>query len=168
MSKYSETFKRKALRDLEKINRGESIKVKNSSIEIKNVRALCLALGGISSQTLYKWKKQFEAKKSFVESQGKELKEIEGYSEEDYKTEEDPEFAQFMDIKEIPKDIDPYFNKLVIHSEIRFYGLIASVLGIKNYSNMVLPQLKLKIGLKLIKQSKLIDFAKIYEKINGD
>lgn len=47
-------------------------------------------------------------------------------------------------------------NKLVISSEIRFYSMIASVLTIKNYGSLPLPQLKLRIGTKLVEDSGLV------------
>lgn len=52
----------------------------------------------------------------------------------------------------------------------RYYGWFAGMLGVKYYSNMLVPQLKLTIGNELIKQSELIDMNKASKKLkkNGD
>ena len=77
MAKYSKSFKENALYYLDKINKGETIEISGISEPISTVRDLCLALGGISSQTLYKWRKQSQLKKSFVEKHGKKIEDIE-------------------------------------------------------------------------------------------
>ena len=61
----------------------------------------------------------------------------------------------FQEFKKKHKAKEPDI-KLVIPSEIRFYSMIASVLGIKNYGSLPLPQLKLRIGTKLVKESGLV------------
>ena len=52
----------------------------------------------------------------------------------------------------------------------RYYGWFAGMLGIKGYSNMLVPQLKLTIGNELIRQSGLIDMNKaaVKLKVNGE
>ena len=47
----------------------------------------------------------------------------------------------------------------------RYYGWFAGMLGIKGYSNMLVPQLKLTIGNELIRQSGLIDMNKASAKL---
>jgi len=167
MKKYSDDFKRKALLNLEKINRGESIKVKGSRKKIKTVRALCLALN-ISSQTIYKWRGQIEAKKSFLDLHGKELKDVEDIIE----IEDTEEIEDIEDVVSSEKTPDLAIEKLAIPSKdvvpkeiqskgikksiygLRFYGWYAKNLGIKNYSKMSLKALKKAIGLILIGESK--------------
>lgn len=146
MPRYSLKFKMNAVRMLKRLNKGEVIRINRKSI--KNVRELCEVLD-ISSYSLYDWDKKLT------------LTEIE---ESEILEEEEIEIPQEEKIEESPEEI------LMIGSEIRFYGFLASVLRIPRYNSMRLNQLKLSIGLKMIKESKLIDLTKLYNELskNGD
>lgn len=69
------------------------------------------------------------------------------------------------DNTDLVKEIQPDTIRL----GIGFYRDYARGLGISDYGNLRLPMLKLKIGLKLIEQSNLVDISKILNKYkNGE
>jgi len=72
-------------------------------------------------------------------------------------------------ISKRPEVFEDEFQVADIQFGIRFYAWFAQNLHIPNYSRLPLTQLKLKIGLKLIKQTNLIDIKAIVNKyLNGD
>lgn len=139
MAKYNEEFKSNAVALLREVKVGTT--KTHDGQPIKNVRELCAYLG-VGSQALYQWDKKIK------EAEKNDTIEIES----DFK------YDNTHLVKEIPADI--------IKLGIGFYRDYARGLGIKNYSNLRLPTLKLKIGLILIKQSKLIK-GKAREILNG-
>lgn len=46
-------------------------------------------------------------------------------------------------------------SRLIVQSEIRFFGNLASMLGIRNYGSLPLKQLQLAVGLAIVKRSGL-------------
>ena len=83
------------------------------------------------------------------------LRESNEVSEKDF-------FISAQDKKSVVKEKE-IFNQC-------YYGWFAGMLGIKGYSNMLVPQLKIAIGNELIKQSGLIDMNKAKKNLkkNGD
>lgn len=150
--KYSEEFKKKALSLRDEVLLKGFVKV--GKITINNINELCDYLDIVKS-TLYEWVK--------------ERKRYEGLLEKRIAKKEMAKERERKEIKEIvfDKEIEELFEKgeakqeLRIKSELRWYGVIAGTLGIKNYSHMNPNQLKFSIGLKLMKESGLIEIPNI-------
>ena len=186
MASYSESFKISAVHEYGVLRSEGVLKVGN--IEIKNVRQLCEFLD-ISTQSLYAWEKKFsglkpEKNEVFDEGEinsldetynGEKLYEVDKidsqesesdlmklHLRESNKVSEKDFFIPVQDKKNIVKE-RVIFNQ-------RYLGWMAGMLGIKGYSNMLVPQLKVAIGNELIKQSGLIDTKKASKKLkkNGD
>lgn len=146
MAKYTEVFKRKAVALLSELNEKGTIVI--DSIEIKNVRELVKFLN-VSNYSLYGWNKLYGEADEFVDN----IKNVK---------------IDFFDDKEVEKFSAPGEKSDIFG--IRYYAWFARNLGVKNYYNMVLAQLKLAIGNELIKQSGLVDVNKASKKLkqNGD
>ena len=151
MAKYTEGFKRKAVEILNKLKEKGTLNIKDYEgdvIQVKNVRELVKALG-VSSESLYKWVKLFSNEKSENKDDSDDFFE--------------PEIESQIGKKSVGSGEKVIFNQ-------RYYGWFAGMLGIKGYSNMLVPQLKLTIGNELIRQSGLIDMNKASGKLkkNGE
>lgn len=155
-TKYSNEFKERALVFLNLIRQNKTVSIDND--QVINVRSLCAKLG-ISSYSLYEWEKQIILTNEMIE-----------------KYQEDQEEKEVATQRKTPKSHKDRWDviegdALVIKSEIRWWGTIASVLGVKGYSSMSPTQLQLVIGIALIKRSKLVDVDKIvkcFELAMGD
>lgn len=180
MASYSEGFKRNAMDYLNELR--EKGKFQLNNIDITNIRELCVFLD-VSSQTLYRWEKSFSILKSLKKDISDELSYIEriakaresvdiqesesdlmklhlGESNENSKQAGTSFFVPVIDEKKAKST-----GEKVIFNQ-RYLGWMAGMLGIKYYSDMLIPQLKLAIGNELIKQSGLIDMNKASEKLS--
>jgi len=146
MAKYDMQFKSYAVGLLRKLKKEGIIGV-GDGVEVKNVRELVANLG-VSSYSIYKWEKELY---------GSKLEVIDD-SDDD-----------FFDDSDIEISIVNTGEKKEVFG-IRYYSWFARNLGVKNYSKLVLAQLKLAIGNKLIEQSGLIDMNNASKKLkqNGD
>lgn len=147
MNKYNQDFKNKALKlrdDL--ILHGNVIIGKT---ELKNINELCDYFN-IAKSTLYEWVKEKARYEEFLKE---ELNKVQGKKKKKEVKEEtfDKEIEEIFD-NEILRE-----GKLEINSEIRFLGFIASVLKIENYWKLKINQLKFAIGLKLMKESGIME-----------
>jgi hypothetical protein len=123
---------------LSRLNKTGSV-VLNGEV-ISNVRDLCLELN-ISSYSLYDW-----ANKRGVELNIK-------------KTKTKPKKVKKSPLVLDSSDVD-FIEGNSSGSDIfgiRFWGFVAKNLKIVNYHSVPLNQLKLKIGIKLMKESGLVD-----------
>lgn len=141
---YSLTFKKNCVQKLNDL-KAKGIVVINK-VEVKNVRELVKALG-VSNDSLYTWAKLYpraEIEKSDIS--------------DDFFDEKDIEIST-----QLPGEKKEIFNQ-------RYLGWMAGILGIKYYSNMLIPQLKVAIGNELIKQSGLVDMKKASKNLkkNGE
>ncbi|QYW08103.1 DNA binding protein [Lokiarchaeota virus WyrdV1] len=136
---YSEVFKRNCVQKLTDLKAKGIVRI--NKVEVKNVRELVKALD-ISNDSLYKWNKVYFATKSNDND----------VSDDFFDSETKPKSEQEISSGEI-------FG-------IRYYSWFARNLGVKNYSRMVLVQLKLAIGNELIKQSGLVDMNKASKKLS--
>lgn len=144
LAKYELRFKLKAVKLLRTLNEKGIVKVNNT--EINNVRELVKTLG-CSNDALYTWDKKYPTKKK------------EGDIEE-----EDIE----IEIQKIKVELPGENKKDLVKFGIDFYMHYARNLGIHPY-RISLKQLKLKIGMELIKQSGLINNNKVREHLRlGD
>ena len=189
MAKYSDEFKISSVAKLELLNEKGTIKL--DGVQIKNVRQL-VAFLDVSSYSLYKWVNEikYEGNMDEVEVEKEAIENrrvciLEG-SCKAYQSDFDEGYGncnmigecnQFRE-KQILDGDENWFGQEKIDSTgdqkeifgIRYYAWFARNLGVKNYSSMVLAQLKVAIGMKLIEQSGLIDMNKIAKKLskNGD
>ena len=132
------SFKNKAVELLRELRTNGVIYI--GDIDIDNVKDLCAELE-ISSYSLYNWDKGYPYHvKNNVDVV--ELKPVKGAYEEYV----DP----FGDTIRI--DLEPSLNP----NKIRFYAWLGGELGIPNANRLHKNDLKLKIGLKLIEESKLV------------
>ena len=140
--KYDIGFKENAVQYLRELKIYGIVNVAGISEPIGNVRDLVSALG-ISSYTLYKWDKEIEF--NLFEVKDKKDKKVQG-----------PKIVPEFEIS-IDKDL---FG-------IRYYSWFCKANRIKGYSRMNLNQLKLKIGMQLIRESGLVKTRIRSESING-
>ena len=131
VKRYSDQEKRDAVSLLYRIQREGSFETDDGVI-IDNVRKLCLELN-ISSYSLYKWVKEFEVDVPKPKHTKKAKLSFDAEEREFFKS---------------PVEIDIF--------GIRYYAWMARTLGIANYNSLPLKQLLLKIGLKMIKKSGLV------------
>lgn len=136
---YSEVFKRNCVQKLTDLKALGIVRI--NKVEVKNVRELVKALD-ISNDSLYKWDKLYPSEKLGNNDVSDDFFDSEPKRS---KTE------QTVDSSEI-------FG-------IRFYSWLAKNLKVKNYSRMVLAQLKVAIALILIDESSLIDIQKVMRKL---
>lgn len=141
--KYDIGFKQNCVQYLRELKIDGSINVAGISEPIENVRDLVSALG-ISSYTLYKWDKEIDF--DLDEVKNKKEKKVQG--------------AKIIIEPEISIDKDLF--------GIRYYAWFCKANGIKGYSRMNLNQLKLKIGMQLIRESGLVETKIKSESINGN
>lgn len=127
--KYDIGFKQNAVQYLRELKIDGMVSIAGISEPIMNVRDLVKALN-ISSYTLYKWDKEID----FDLDEVKDKKEKKG--------------AKVIIEPEISIDKDLF--------GIRYYSWFCKANNIKGYSRMNLNQLKLKIGMQLIRDSGLI------------
>jgi len=142
--RYDIAFRKKAVAYLNILNEQDFIFYNSRKVE--NVRDLCLELD-VSSSTLYGWKKEFENRKVALT------------------IEEQEKARDFFDTSDIEEEIknDSEIDDIEVQNEkqnelfgIRFYSWMAKNHGIKGYSKMTLKQLKVSLGLALIKSSGLV------------
>jgi len=132
--KYNENFKQNAVQYLRELKIDGIVKVADISEPIENVRDLVKALG-ISSYTLYKWDKEIEFKlEQYCEIREKKEKKVQG--------------AKVIIEPEISIDKDLF--------GIRYFSWFCKANGLKGYSKMNLNQLKLIVGMQLIRESGLV------------
>ena len=129
--KYTENFKQNAVQYLRELKIDGSVNIAGISEPIENVRDLVSALQ-ISSYTIYKWDKEIEF--DIDEVKDKKEKKVQG--------------AKVIIEPEISIDSNLF--------GIRYYSWFAKANGLKGYSRMNLNQLKLKIGMQLIRESGLV------------
>ena len=135
--KYTENFKQNAVQYLRELKIDGFVKISglDSNLglgeNIENVRDLCKALR-ISSYTIYKWDKEIEF--DIDEVKEKKEKKVQG--------------PKVIIEPEISIDSNLF--------GIRYYSWFAKANGLKGYSRMNLNQLKLKIGMQLIRESGLV------------
>ena len=147
--RYSEIFKQKAVKNLDELRHNGFVDI--DGYRFANVRELCRELG-ISSYTIYKWDKNVDRLLKLDP-----IDEINGNPLVDT-LDEIQEMIKKQKTKQNHFDPEPKKaedNRLIIRSEIRYFGNLASMLNIKGYSDMPLKQLQLAIGLKLVQRSKL-------------
>jgi len=142
---YSMDFKKEAYDYFLELQR-EGVSNPNG-VQVKNVRDLCTELG-ISSYTLYKWIPQIQA---LIEKEGKETK----HSKTSKANGMGGKYLTKQEIKEIEQDA---VRKHVL--SLRNLGSLASALNVSGYSSMSVENLKLFVGVELIKDSGLIDTIK--------
>ena len=132
--KYDIGFKSNCVQYLRELKIDGIVNIAGISEPIRNVRALVKALG-ISSYTLYKWDKEIEFKlEQYCEIRDKKGKKVQG--------------AKIILEPEISIDSNLF--------GIRYYSWFCKANGIKGYSRMNLNQLKLKVGMQLIRESGLV------------
>ena len=125
-----------------------------NGIQVRNVRDLLTELG-ISSYTLYKWIPQLEA---LLKQKGKESE-----SDIPYQANKNVVSHTKQDIKKIEQNaVRNYVFSL------RSLGSLASALNISGYSSMSVNNLKLFVGVELIKESGLVDTIKREHLIDND
>ena len=124
-------------------------------IQVKNVRDLCTELG-ISSYTLYEWIPQIQA---LIEKRSKDTAQP-----------ETPHQANKNVVSHTKQDIKKIEQNAVRNYvfSLRSLGSLASALNISGYSSMSVNNLKLFIGVELIKESGLVDTIKREHLINDD
>ena len=124
-----------------------------NGVQVKNVRDLITELG-ISSYTLYKWIPQMEALLKQKEKDEPETP---------YQANKNVVSHTKQDIKKIEQNaVRNYVFSL------RSLGSLASALNISGYSSMSVNNLKLFIGVELIKESGLVDTIKREHLIDND
>ena len=126
-----------------------------NGVQVKNVRDLCRELE-ISSYSLYKWIPQMEA---LLEKERNEPKE----PEIPYQANKNVVSHTKQEIKEIEQNA---VRKYVF--SLRSLGSLASALNISGYSSMSVENLKLFVGVELIKESGLVDTIKREHLINDN
>ena len=136
---YSEVFKRNCVQKLTDLNAKGIVRI--NKVEVKNVRELVKALD-ISNDSLYKWDKLYPSEKSGNNDVSDDFFDSEPKRS---KTEQNIDSGEIFGI--------------------RFYSWLAKNLKVKNYSRMVLAQLKVAIALILIDESSLIDIQKVMRKL---
>ena len=141
--KYTENFKQNAVQYLRELKIDGSVNIAGIIKPIENVRDLVKSLG-ISSYTIYKWDKEIDF--DIDEVKEKKEKKVQGP-----KTIIEPEISIDSDL----------FG-------IRYFSWFAKANGYKGYSRMKLEQLKLKIGMQLIRESGLVKTQIKAESINGN
>ena len=125
-----------------------------NGVQVKNVRDLLTELG-ISSYTLYKWIPQMEA---LLKQKGKDDE-----PETPYQANKNVVSHTKQDIKKIEQNaVRNYVFSL------RSLGSLASALNISGYSSMSVNNLKLFVGVELIKESGLVDTIKREHLIDND
>jgi len=129
--KYDIGFKQNCVQYLRELKIDGIVKIAGISEPIENVRDLVKALG-ISSYTLYKWDKEIEF--DLDEVKVKKEKKVQG--------------PKVIIEPEISIDSNLF--------GLRYYSWFAKANKIKGYSRMNLNQLKLKIGMQLIRESGLV------------
>lgn len=139
MAKYNDEFKANAVKCLVVLKKEGCIEV--GSVDCFNVRQLVKELG-ISSYTLYQWYGKFIVKEE----------------KEGTKTETNNFVVETPSIK---KEVER------IGFGISFWSFVAKNMGIKGY-RVNLNQLKLKIGMELIKETGLINNNLVREKLRLD
>lgn len=127
-----------------------AFEVDSELIEAQDVRGLCLGLD-ISSYSLYKW----------VDERGIKTKQKPKQEWTEAKISRAQKEALIPDLEfdnydEWGWDEGLVKDELIIRSEQRFVGFLASVFGIKNYGSLPKNQVYLKLGLALIKRSGLV------------
>lgn len=130
--KYDIGFKQNCVQYLRELKIDGIVNVAGISEPIENVRDLVKALG-ISSYTLYKWHNEIEFDLDQVKEK-KEKKEVQG--------------AKVIIEPEISIDKDLF--------GLRYYSWFLKANGVKGYSRMSLNQMKLKVGMQLIRESGLV------------
>lgn len=144
MVKYEDSFKEKALDLLSELKRVGYVDY-NGEMSF-NVRDLCKTLG-VSSKSLYSWKKA-------------EIKPLE-YEIQEPESEPEPEVITYIDEydkKELYDSFIPEEEEISLDvNRSRFYSWLGGCLGIPNAVRLSKNQLKLKIGEKLIRESELIE-----------
>lgn len=126
-----------------------------NGVQVKNVRDLCTELK-ISSYSLYTWIPQM---KLLLEKESKEAKE----SKIPYQANKNEVIITKQEIKEIEQNA---VRKYVF--SLRSLGSLASALNISGYSSMSVENLKLFVGVELIKESGLVDTIKREHLINDN
>ena len=139
---YNQGFKKQSLALLERLNENGELNIKG--MVIRNVRELVSHLG-ISSYTLYAWKKEFSGEEEVVIKKQKTSKKAET---ENY----------FDNAKETIKS-DKKGETMVMILDNTFFMSMARGLGIKNYRKPQ-KQLWLEVGNELIKRSGLVESQK--------
>ena len=129
--KYDVVFMQNAVQYLRELRIDGFVNVAGISEPIENVRDLVKALG-LSSYTLYKWDREIEF--DLDEVKDKKEKKVSG--------------PRVIIEPEISIDSNLF--------GIRYYSWFCKANGIKGYSRMNLNQLKLKIGMQLIRESGLV------------
>ena len=129
--KYTENFKQNAVQYLRELKIDGSVNIDGISEPIENVRDLVSTLQ-ISSYTIYQWDNEIEF--DIDEVKDKKEKKVQG--------------AKVIIEPEISIDSNLF--------GIRYYSWFAKANGLKGYSRMNLNQLKLKIGMQLIRESGLV------------
>lgn len=154
MAKYTENEKFDILQSYYILM--EKGKVEVNKVVVSNIREFVFEVG-ISSYTLYKWRDSVQVKD--LDFDVNNLPEID--IDEQILDGDADWFGQ--EKKKSTGEKNDVFG-------IRYYAWFARNLGVKGYSSMVLAQLKLAIGNKLIEQSGLIDMNKASRKLkqNGD
>jgi len=132
--KYDIGFKQNCVQYLRELKIDGIVKVAGISEPIENVRDLVKALG-ISSYTLYKWHNEIE----FVLNEVKDIRDKKDKKVQGAKVIIEPEIS-------IDKDL---FG-------LRYYSWFLKANGVKGYSRMSLNQMKLKVGMQLIRESGLV------------
>ena len=148
MGKYSYSFKENALKLLKDLTKLGEIKYKKK--KITNVRDLCKALD-ISSKSLYEWKKTKERRKALL---SKNINESPATSEKP-KIEKDyvgENIISLVDDLILDMDLNP--------NKIRFLAWLGGGLGISNANRLHKEDLLLKIGMKFIDMSGLVETHK--------
>lgn len=140
--KYDIGFKGNAVQYLRELKIDGIVRVAGISEPIENVRDLVKALG-ISSYTLYKWHNEIEFDLDKVKKE--KDKKVQG--------------ARIIIEPEISIDKDLF--------GLRYYSWFLKANGVKGYSRMSLNQMKLKVGMQLIRESGLVKTKIKSESING-
>ena len=128
-----------------------------NGVQVKNVRDLCAELK-ISSYSLYNWIPQMEA---LLEKEGKEPKDPKIPYQANKENGMGGTYYTKQEIKEIEQ------KAVRVHeSSLRALGKLASAFNISGYSSMSVENLKLSVGVELVKDSGLIDTIKKEHLIN--
>ena len=138
--KYTQEFRESAVALLNAVNNNEEVRIDGELIY--SVKQLCLKLK-ISSYSLYEWKKQLISREEILAKHGKLNGNIKS----------DVVITNFTTYEKKDNTGVPDKDKLYVNSEIRFFGNLASMLGISGYNKMNLNQLQYYIGKKLIERS---------------
>lgn len=148
MAKYTDQEKMVAVLSLDRIRDEGFVNIDGKIIN--NVRDLCKHFG-IGSGTLYRWNDTIERGK--IKRRDNKLTDVLSEIHEISNSKKEESYHK----KEVSKDFVPVDqdDKLIVKSEIRFFGNLASMLNVRGYSDMPLKQLQLAIGLKLVQRSGL-------------